>query len=109
MFNDGLLEIYKKIPQKSEGGKPIEVLEPYATAFYGEIGFTTDEYYAAKQAETSIEKRVRIPQDKSICNKHVIMIDSIQYEVGRVYSGTAKGVQVTDITLERVSTQYDIA
>lgn len=109
MFNEGILEIYKKMPHKSEGGKPIEVLELCATAFYGEIGFTTNEYYAAKQAETLIEKRVRIHQDKTICNKHVIIIGGVQYEVGRTYSDTEKGVAVTDITLERVTTQYDIA
>ncbi len=109
MFNDGILEIYKKIPQKSEGGNAMDVLVPYTTAFYGEIGFTTEEYYAAKQAETSIDKRVRIHQDKSVCNKHVIVVDSVQYEVGRTYSGVVKGVAVTDITLERVTANYDIA
>jgi SPP1 family predicted phage head-tail adaptor len=109
MFNDGLLEIYRKIPSKGAGGKPVEVLEPYATSFYGELNFTANEYYAAQQAETLIAKRVRLPQDKNICNKHVIVIDGVQYEVGRVYSAAVKGVQVTDITLERVTTKYDIA
>ena len=109
MFNDGIIEIYRKKPKKSDGGKPIEVLELYTKAFYGEIGFSVQEYYAAQQAETAIEKRVRIHQDKTVCNKHVAVIDGVQYQVGRTFSNTVKGVQITDITLERVTTQYDIA
>jgi SPP1 family predicted phage head-tail adaptor len=81
----------------------------YATVFYGEIGFTAQEYYAAQQAETAIEKRVRLHQDKTLCNKHVVIIGGTQYQVGRVYSDTVKGVAITDATLERVTTQYDIA
>jgi len=104
-----VLEIYQKRPLKSGGGKPVEVLELYTKAFYGGIGFTAQEYYAARQAETAIEKRVRLHQDKSLCNKHVVIMDDVQYQVGRVYSDTVKGVPITDVTLERVTTQYDIA
>ena len=109
MMNDGKLYIYRKIPSKSAGGQPVEVLEFYKDAFYGELSFSATEHYAAKQAQTEIVKRVRIHQDKSICNKHVITLDGTQYDVGRVYSTIVKGVAVTDIALERVTTQYDIA
>ena len=109
MFNDGQLEIYSKVSKEGEGGKPFEVLKPYATAYYGEIGFTVEEYYTARQTETEVVKRIRIHQDKSISNKHVIVIDGIQYNVGRTYSATVKGIAVTDITLEEVSTKYDFA
>jgi hypothetical protein len=54
-------------------------------------------------------KKVRIHQDKTICNKHVIIVDGTQYGVGRTYSTDVKGVAITDITLERVTSQYDIA
>ena len=108
-MNDGILKIYRKIPAKSEGGMPIEVLEPYKTAFYGERSFVATEYYEAKQAETEIAKKVRIHQDKTICNKHVVIVNGTQYGVGRTYSGDAKGIAITDITLERVTADYDIA
>ena len=106
MMNDGILEIYRKIPSKSAGGQPIEKLELYKTAFYGELSFTANEHYAAKQAQTEIVKRVRIHQDKIICNKHVIAVDSVHYEVGRTYSTDVKGIAITDIALEKVTTQY---
>ena len=108
-MNDGVLHIYRKMPAKSGGGQPIEVLEPYGTAFYGELSFSAVEYYEAKQSETEIVKKVRIHQDKTICNKHVIVVSGIQYGVGRVYSVDYKGVPVTDITLERVTANYDLA
>jgi len=108
-MNDGILEIYRKTPKKSAGGQPIEVLEPYAKAFYGELSFTASEYYQARQAETEIVKKVRIHQDKTICNKHVIIVDGVQYGVGRTYSTDSKGIAITDITLERVTADYDIA
>ena len=84
----------------------MEVLELYKTAFYGEISFTANEHYAAKQAQTEIVKRVRIHQDKTICNKHVIAVDGVRYEVGRTYSTDVKGISITDIALEKVTTQY---
>ena len=109
MMNDGILEIYRKIPAQSAGGQPIEKLELCKTAFYGELSFTANEHYAAKQAQTEIVKRIRIHQDKSICNKHVIIVCGVQYDVGRTYSTISKGIAITDIALERVTTQYDIA
>jgi len=108
-MNDGILTIYHKIPTKGESGQPIEKLEFYATAFFGELNFAAAEHYAAKQAQTEIVKRVRIHQDKTVCNKHIIVVDGIQYGVGRTYSTDVKGVAITDIALERVTTQYDIA
>ena len=107
MFNDGKLDIYHKESRITVSGQPFEVLRFYTTAFYGEISFTVDEYYAAKQAESEAVKRVRIHQDKSIGTKHVIIIDDIQYDVGRTFSTTVKGIAVTDITLEGVVKQYE--
>ena len=78
------------------------------SAFYDEISFSATEYYAAMQAETAIEKRVRIRENKSICNKHIIVVNETLYEVGRTQSSTRHGVSVTDISLERVTSQYDI-
>lgn len=108
-MNDGILQIYRKKPAKSEGGQPVEVLELYTTAFYGELSFSANEFYGAKQAETEIAKKVRIHQDKTICNKHVIIVDGMQYDVGRTYSAIVKGVAITDITLERVTASYVLA
>jgi SPP1 family predicted phage head-tail adaptor len=110
MFNDGILKIYQKvISDDNRGVMSKTLLELIGEAFYGEMSFTAVEHYEAKQSETAIDKRVRIHQNKNICNKHVIVLDDTQYDVGRTYSSIVRGIAVTEITLERVTTQYDIA
>jgi SPP1 family predicted phage head-tail adaptor len=110
VFDDGVLTICQKVvTDENRGVLDQTPLEKIGTAFYGEISFTANEYYAARQAETLVEKRVQIHQNKSICNKHVIIIDGVQYDVGRTFSTEKKGVALTEITLERVNTLYDIA
>ncbi|MCL2197309.1 MAG: phage head closure protein [Defluviitaleaceae bacterium] len=110
MFDDGRLTIYKKdVADGKNGVFDNAPLEEVGTAYYGEISFTAEEYYLAKQANTEITKRVQIHQDKSIGNNHVIIIDKTQYNVGRTYSTVKKGVAVTEISLERVIQDYDIA
>jgi len=110
MFNDGTLRIYQKVvTDNNRGALDATELKLVGSAFYGEIGFSATEYYAAKQAETAVEKRVRILENKSICNKHIIAIADTKYEVGRANSRVVKGIAVTDITLERVTAKYDIA
>ncbi|MCL2215772.1 MAG: phage head closure protein [Defluviitaleaceae bacterium] len=108
MLNDGKLKIYMKKPAKSATGMALKVLEHYRDAFYGEVSFTVNEYYTAKQEGTSIEKRVRIHEDKTIGNKHVVILGGTQYDVGRTFTTVEKGVAVTYITLEKVTTTYGL-
>lgn len=109
MFNSGLLDIYVKVPAKSDTGMALEVLQFVTKAFYGERSFTVNEFYAAKQAGSKIDKRVRIHQDTTLGNNHVMVIAGEQYAVGRTYSGMDKGVAITDVTLEQVTTRYGLA
>ena len=109
ILDDGLLTVYKKIvTDENRGALDVTPLEKVGTVFFGEISFTAAEYYAAKQAETAIVKRVQIHQDKSIGNNHVVVIGNTQYDVGRTFSTVTKGVAVTEITLERVTRKYDL-
>ena len=109
MLNDGILTIYEKVvTDENRGVLDNTPLKKVGTAFYGEISFTADEYYAAAQAETAIAKRVQIHQNKNLGNNHVIVIGKTPYDVGRTYSTVRKGVSVTEISLERVTQKYDI-
>jgi len=110
MLDDGILTIYEKIvSDENRGALDNTPLKKICTAFYGELSFTADEYYAAKQSGTLIVKKVQIHQDKTLGNNHVIILDKTQYDVGRTFSTAKKGVAVTEITLERVTQKYDIA
>jgi len=108
VFDAGIAKVYIKIPAKSETGMGLEVLEFVSEIFYGETSFTVQEYYAAKQEKTKIAKRIRIRQDTTIGNNHVIILDGVQYDVGRTYSTIDKGIAITDITLEKTTTRYGL-
>ena len=75
-------------------------------AYYGDIGFTVQEYYTARQEGSQVIKRVRIHENKKISNNHVIKLDGVQYAVGRTYTAMVKGVSTTDITLEILNNEY---
>ena len=108
-MNDGILKIYQKIVTSANNSvTDVQPLKLVSTAFYGDLSFIASEYYGARQSMTEVVRRVRVHQDRGICNKHVIGIAGTLYEVGRVFSTIDKGVAVTDITLERVTTQYDV-
>lgn len=108
MFDDGVLQIYRKKPGETESGTPTTTLDFDTEVCYGEINFTVSEFYAARQANVKVDRRVRIHQYRAVCNKHAVMIDGEVYDVGRVFHGDERGVAVTDITLESVTSRYDV-
>jgi hypothetical protein len=109
-FDDGMLDIYKKIPMKRAGGKPYEVLEAYGREYYGELGITVSEYYQAKQAGAKVSRRVRIRQDLKVRPvNYAVVIDGEQYDVGRCWHGIDGGVPVSELTLEDVAMTYEFA
>lgn len=108
LLDDGILKIYKIVLQKSETGKPIKKLKYFDKAWYGELNNCISEYYNAKQADIEIELRVRIWQNKKVQTNDIIVIDNIQYKVGRIYHGFDEDDQpITDITLEKVVNNYE--
>lgn len=108
LLDDGILNIYKIVPKKSKTGKPIQELKYFDQAWYGELNNSISEYYSAKQADIEIELRVRIWQNKKVQTNDIILINNIQYKVGRIYHGTDEDSQlITDITLEKVVNNYE--
>lgn len=110
MFNDGIAMICKKIQgeNNNKGKVSIPFIEFYKNVFYGELSFMANEYYFAKQEGSQIAKKIRIHEDKTIMSHvHVIIIDKIPYDVGRTFTTEAKGIAVTDITLEKAAFDYD--
>ena len=100
--------ICNKIQGESNAGIPEKrILEFYKNVFYGELSFMANEYYFAKQSSSQIVKKIRIHEDKTISNANVIIIDGVNYDAGRCYTTEVKGVAVTEITLERTTTDYD--
>ena len=108
MFDDGKVKIYQKVPVKNDSTRPQIELHLHAEVWYGDINFSIKEYYEAMQAETAVDRRIRIHQDKAISDKFVFEINGEQYEVGRVYHGVKHGIAITDITLGRTTFKYDL-
>jgi SPP1 family predicted phage head-tail adaptor len=109
VFDSGKLKIRQKIPEKSESGRPIFTLKDHSEAFYGDINFTVEEYYIAQQSGTRVDRRVRIYQNRAVCDKFVFEIGGVQYDVGRVWHGKYKGVEISDVTLALVVAKYEEA
>jgi len=108
VFNDGIAMICKKIADQNNEGKELSSIEFYKNVFYGELSFMVNEYYFAKQENSQIAKKIRIHEDKTIMSHvYVIIINEVQYDVGRTFTTESKGVAVTDITLETVTANYD--
>jgi SPP1 family predicted phage head-tail adaptor len=108
VLDDGKLIVFRRIPKKTDSGRPIFELERYAEVWYGDINFTVQEHYAALQSDTKVSRRVRIHQDKTICDKFVLEISGMQFDVGRVWHGNVRGIPITDITLSAVVTRYEV-
>ena len=107
MFDDGKLKIYRKGTAKTESGFPEIVLEFYGEVWYGDINFTVKEYYEARQADTKVDRRVRVHMDKALGDKFAAVIDGIRYDIGRVWHGLEKGIAVTDMTLSATLEDYE--
>ena len=98
MYNTGKIKIYKKTDKKSNTGMAlVDELEYVQDAYYGELGFLTEEYYAAMQSNVKIAKRIRIRKHPhlDIDSRYVIEIQGKKYAVGRTYSKQADYMDIT--------------
>jgi len=109
VFDDGKLKVYRKAPKKSDAGRPVPELVFYAEVWYGDINFSVREFYAARESDTRVDRRVRVHQDKALGDKFAVVIDGVQYDVGRVWHGDERGVPVSDLTLAAVVSDYGLA
>ena len=63
MFDDGKAKVYRKVHGKTESGRPVFELEYHGDAWYGDINFTTDEWYRNLQSLTKERRRIRSRAD----------------------------------------------
>jgi len=109
MFDDGKLRIYRKAPGKSESGRPVPTLVFYAEVWYGDLNFSVREFYAALESGVRVDRRVRLHQDKALCDKFAVVIGGVGYDVGRVWHGVERGVPITDLTLAASSDGWEFS
>lgn len=111
ILDSGICTVYEVKNVAPPGGMPKMELLPKHESWYAELNFETVPKDAALQEVVETSARVRILQNRSITNHNVVILaDGEQYEVTRAYHGTDEesGEPITDLTLLKVVTPYDI-
>ncbi|NLU52377.1 MAG: phage head closure protein [Clostridiaceae bacterium] len=112
ILDKGICTIYDVKNAAPPGSKPQKVLVQKYQSWYAELDFETVPKDAAMQEMVETSARIRVLQNRSITNHDVVILaDGKQYEVTRAYHGTDEenGELITDLTLKKVVTPYDIA
>lgn len=111
ILDSGICTIYEIKNVAPPGDMPRMVLVPKHQSWYAELNFETVPKDAAMQEMTETSARIRVLQNREITNHNVVILaDGEQYEVIRAYHGTDEesGEPITDLTLAKVVTPYDI-
>lgn len=108
---DHYLNLYKLTNTAEKGLKPVYSLKQYADAYYGERVVGYGRQYAALGADQSIDALVRIWRNNEVrINDYAILEDGNQYRIDFVQNLTDEdGLEVTDLTLSRLDSNYDVA
>lgn len=111
ILDSGICTVYDVKNVALPGRMPIMVLAPKHQSWYAELNFETVPKDAAMQEMTETSARIRVLQNRKITNHNVVVLaDGEQYEVTRAYHGIDEesGELITDLTLVKVVTPYDI-
>lgn len=111
ILDSGICTVYEVKNVAPPGGMPRMVLVPKHQSWYAELNFETVPKDAAMQEMTETSARIRVLQNREITNHNVVILaDGEQYEVTRAYHGADEesGEPITDLTLAKVVTPYDI-
>jgi len=107
---EGLLSLYSLQNTAEKGLKPAYKLVKIDDAYYGKRVVGYNRQYAALGVNQSIDKLVRIWQRPVRVGDYVILEDDAQYRVDFVQDlEDEDGLAVTDLTLSRMETYYDVA
>ena len=108
---DKLLTLYKLVNTAEKGLKPTYKLSWLSTEFYAERVVGYNRQYAALGANQSIDALVRIWRNMEIkANDYAVLEDENQYRISFVQHLTDEdGLEVTDLTLSRLESNYDVA
>lgn len=108
-FNDGSVKIYEVINTAPPGKKPIKEVIYKNTLRYHERTVGLNRYYKALQLNAKIKYVLRCPCLRSVSTQDVaIPNDGKQYHIKQIQYPEDIKPRVMDLTLERVTADYDI-
>lgn len=113
ILDDGICTVFAMVDVSEPGGKPVLQPKEKSMAWFGYLNFETAPAWPTEaREEVEVTARIRIPQDRSITNKDVVVLQEThtiedgmtRLEVVRAYHGTddESGQPITDLTLKAV-------
>ena len=109
MFDAGLVDIYTIFNTAEAGDIPKEGLIYGSSYWYEERSVGITRFYAALKMDVKIERLIRIWRVNSIDTSQICKIDEVQYRIVQVqHVKNEDGLEVTDLSLERLGETYDI-
>jgi len=109
-FNSGIVSFYRLENVALPGDMPTETLVKKVTLRYHRRTVGITRIYSAKQAGETVDNLIRCPLIKSIGAEDIAVTeDGAQYLVKLIQYPEDVEPPVTDLTLERLGTLYDIS
>lgn len=111
MIFDGYLTLYTLVNIAEKGLMPKDKLVAIGSEYYGVRTVGYNRYYAALGANQSVDMLVRIWRNTGVkIGDYAVLEDENQYRIDFIQHLTDEdGLNVTDLTLTRLESNYDIA
>jgi len=108
-FNDGMVHIFSVSNAAENGKRPVKQLQKKHELCYDERTVGVTRLYAAKQANAQIAYLLRCPRLREVSTQdRAIPNDGRQYQITAIQYPEDVVPPCMDITLERVTEDYDI-
>ena len=108
MLDSGIVEIYGAENSAARGAHPVRRLTLKSRECYEARTVGLSRYYAAKQANISVDIVARIWRNEDISTQDVARIDGAFFKIQQVQHTADKDeMPVTDLTLERTVERFD--
>lgn len=110
-FNDGVLTVYSVGNIASAGNKPKNGLTSKLIGLrYEERVVGMSRYWTALQAQAKVNQMLRVPRINSVSIQDIVIpIDGKQYKIVQIQYIQDVEPACMDLSLERVTADYDIA
>lgn len=109
-LDGGILTICELVNTAEAGAMPAWQLKPRSRHYYGERTVGYGRQYAAKGVNEQVDILVRVWRDKNIRIGMYAIVGNEQYRLNNVqHLLDEDGLQITDLSLQRLGENYDIA
>nr|DAG47489.1 MAG TPA: hypothetical protein [Caudoviricetes sp.] len=109
-LDGGVLTICELVDTAAGGAMPALRLMPRSRHYYGERTVGYGRQYAAKGVNEQVDMLVRVWRDRNIRIGMYAIVGDEQYRLNNVqHLLDGDGLQITDLSLQRLGENYDIA